>query len=128
MAVSLLVDTDVLIDFFRGVPPAACFFQKQSQEIAFSTITIAEIYAGIRSATEQAIIERTMALFPIFPVAPDIARKAGALKRAFGSSHGVGLADAVIAATAQHQGLSLVTLNVNHFPMFKGLKPAYKKP
>ena len=30
-----------------------------------------------------------------------------------------------VAATAEHHGLELATLNVKHFPMFKRLKAAY---
>ena len=33
--------------------------------------------------------------------------------------------DAIIAATAEHHGLRLATLNVKHFPMFPKLKRAY---
>jgi predicted nucleic acid-binding protein len=37
------------------------------------------------------------------------------------------LADAVIAATAQAENADLNTLNTRHYPMIKGLKPAYTK-
>jgi predicted nucleic acid-binding protein len=40
-------------------------------------------------------------------------------------SHGIDIPDAIIAATAEHHGLKLATLNVRHFPMFRKLKPAY---
>lgn len=43
----------------------------------------------------------------------------------FSSSHAVELTDAAIAATAEHYGLPLATLNRRHFPMFPRLKPAY---
>jgi hypothetical protein len=52
---------------------------------------------------------------------------AGILKRDFGKSHGVGLADAILAATAQAEGAELATLNVKHYPMIKGLRPPYEK-
>ena len=42
-----------------------------------------------------------------------------------GSSHAVEIPDAIIAATAEHHGLKLATLNVKHFPMFPKLKRAY---
>jgi hypothetical protein len=35
--------------------------------------------------------------------------------------------DALIAATATAGNAELKTLNVKHYPMFKGLKPPYKK-
>ncbi len=40
-------------------------------------------------------------------------------------SHGLDDIDALIAATAEHHGLRLATLNVKHFPMFPKLRRAY---
>jgi predicted nucleic acid-binding protein len=45
--------------------------------------------------------------------------------RVFAPSHGLDDVDAIIAATAEHHGLRLATLNVKHFPMFPKLKRAY---
>ena len=42
------------------------------------------------------------------------------------SHQGIGLGDYLIAATAQLEGLELATLNVRHFPMFKGLTPPFR--
>jgi hypothetical protein len=39
----------------------------------------------------------------------------------------VGLADAILAATAEAEEAELKTLNVKHYPMFSGLEPAYIK-
>ena len=49
-------------------------------------------------------------------------------KRDYAKSHGVGLADAIIAATVYAEHAELKTLNAKHYPMIKGLKPAYRKP
>jgi predicted nucleic acid-binding protein len=46
-----------------------------------------------------------------------IARCAGSLRRAIGRSHGVGLLDMLIAATAEAHGAQLMTRNARHFPM-----------
>ena len=40
-------------------------------------------------------------------------------------SHGIDIPDAIIAATAEHHGLRLATLNTKHFPMFPKIKRAY---
>lgn len=45
--------------------------------------------------------------------------------RHFAPSHGLDDLDAIIAATAEHHGLELATLNTKHFPMFRRLKRAY---
>lgn len=38
-----------------------------------------------------------------------------------------GLADAIVAATAVTEGAELKTLNVEHYPMLRGIRPAYRK-
>jgi predicted nucleic acid-binding protein len=53
---------------------------------------------------------------------------AGELGRRFRGTHGrLGVADLVIAATAQQLRFPLATLSVRHFPMFPGLEPAYRR-
>ena len=51
------------------------------------------------------------------------------MQRGYGRSHGVGLNDALIAATVQEHGLQLCTLNVKHYPALgkEQLKRAYTK-
>jgi predicted nucleic acid-binding protein len=44
-------------------------------------------------------------------------RKAGVYRRRFGGSHGVEIADALIAAAAHVHGLTLCTRNLRHYPM-----------
>jgi predicted nucleic acid-binding protein len=54
-------------------------------------------------------------------------RRGGLLRRDFAPKHGTGLADALIAATAQQTGAELVTLNAKHFPMLRNVTVPYKK-
>jgi predicted nucleic acid-binding protein len=42
-------------------------------------------------------------------------------------SHNVGLADALIAATAESRQAALVTLNIKHFPMLANVVVPYQK-
>lgn len=73
------------------------------------------------------VLGNFIALFHVVPLNLEIARIGGLYKRDFGKSHGVGLADAILAATAKVASAELKTLNVKHYPMFKALKPAYHK-
>lgn len=122
-----LIDTDVLIDFFRGNDAAKALIASHSQQIILSSIVVAELYAGVRGQQEQSALENFFSLFPISPVTSEIAKIGGLLKREFGKSHGIGLADAVIAATCEIENASLLTLNTKHYPMIRDLKPAYQK-
>jgi predicted nucleic acid-binding protein len=85
------------------------------------------LYAGVKGGTEQAALEDFVSLFRVIPVSAEIAKAGGLYKGDYGKSHGVGLADAILAATAEAEGAELKTLNRNHYPMLKGLRPAYTK-
>ena len=54
-----------------------------------------------------------------------IARRGGSLRRTFRQSHGTGLLDALIAATAEAHGARLVTRNLRHFPMLDDVLVPY---
>ena len=130
MSGQVLVDTDVLIDFLRGYGPAVSFVNSQSDRIILPAIVVAELYAGARGAQddeEQAVLDNLLSLFRIVPIDEDIARLGGLYRRDYGPSHGIGLPDALVAATAFLAGANLKTLNVKHFPMFEGIEPAYRK-
>lgn len=123
----IVCDTDVMIDFLRGHATAESLVRRQVDRIALSAITVAELYAGARSQKEQVVLDDLTSLFRIIPVDEHLARQAGRYRHEYGPSHGVGLADAVIAATAQAIAASLKTLNVKHYPMMKGLRAAYAR-
>jgi predicted nucleic acid-binding protein len=72
-------------------------------------------------------LQNFVSLFPVIPVDAEVGKAGGLYKRDYGKSHGVGLADAILAATAEAENAELKTLNTKHYPMLKGLKPAYNK-
>lgn len=72
-------------------------------------------------------MQEFVSLFRVVPVNADIGKAGGLYKRDYGKSHGVGLADAILAATAEAENAELKTLNTRHYPMLKNLKPAYLK-
>ncbi|RJR25291.1 MAG: type II toxin-antitoxin system VapC family toxin [Desulfobacteraceae bacterium] len=122
-----LLDTDILVDFLRGHTQGVIFVNKNAPKIILSSIVLAELYAGVKGETEERILDNFVSLFQVVPVTPAIAKKGGFYKSYYGKSHGVGLADAIIAATAEAENAELKTLNVKHYPMLKRLKPAYTK-
>jgi predicted nucleic acid-binding protein len=127
MTKSFLLDTDVLVDFFRGHGKAVAFINNHSDRIILSSIVVAELFAGVKGSAEQATLEAFVSVFRVVPVNGATAKAGGLYKSRFGKSHGVGLADAILAATAEAENAELKTLNTKHYPMLKGLTPAYKK-
>lgn len=123
----ILLDTDVLVDFLRGHAKAVAFVNTHHARIILSSIAVAELYAGVKGDSEHAALDGFVSLFRVVPVSAEIAKAAGLYKRDYGKSHGVGLADAIVAATAEAENADLKTLNVRHYPMLKNLKPAYRK-
>ena len=127
MGKSILLDTDVLVDFFRGHKKAVAFVNAHSARIILSSIVVAELYAGVKGDIEQAALDNFVSLFRVVPVDIEIAKAGGLYKRDYGKSHGVGIADAILAATAEAENAELKTLNTKHYPMLKGLRSAYRK-
>jgi predicted nucleic acid-binding protein len=121
------VDTDVLVDFFRGHSKAVAFVNANSSRIILSAIVVAELYAGVKGDAEQATLESFISLFRVVPVGAEIARAGGLYKRDYGKSHSLRLADAILAATAEAEDAELKTLNIKHYPMIKVLSAVYKK-
>lgn len=111
-----LFDTDVLIEYLRGEDNAVSFVEDRVDEACISVITVAEIYQGARDH-EESLIASTLSAFRVLPLTFDIAKVAGLYSRDYRQSHGCGLADCLIAATAASHGLTLQTFNRRHFPM-----------
>jgi predicted nucleic acid-binding protein len=124
-----LIDTDILIDHLRGNSQALKFLENVMTHSAcyISAITIAELYVGVREGKERQILDQLIKEFQIAPLNEKVAQRGGLYRRDYGKSHGVGLADAIIAATAEDLGLKLVTLNKKHYPMLKKIHIPYQK-
>jgi predicted nucleic acid-binding protein len=107
-----LIDSDVLIDHFRG----ARQFKPVRDRRAYSVVTRCELFAG-QSADERAI-GLVLDAMREFPVDRAIAERAGRIRR----RHGLRTPDALIAATAVEHDLTLVTRNARDFAAVRGLK------
>jgi predicted nucleic acid-binding protein len=120
MAVYLL-DTNIIVDAINEKRDRNRFLldlaEQQGHTLACCPINVAEVYAGMRPKEEQrtTALLRSLQLYPItFPVA----ELAGTLKLTH-AKKGVTLSliDALIAAVAIHNQLTLITDNIKDFPM-----------
>lgn len=121
----MLLDTCIVIDWLRGRPAAATLISSLAEKPSVSVITVAEVFDGLRSQRGEAAARLFFSHCIVREVSVAVAEAAGMHLRHYRASHGTELADALIAATAEHHGLALATLNVKHFPMIKRLKAAY---
>jgi predicted nucleic acid-binding protein len=124
-----LIDTDVWIDYLRGHPQAVAFVKKLPERVWISAVSVAELYVGVREGAERLALEQLLSTLNVIDVNSAIAAQGGLLRRDWGKSHGVGLNDALIAASAETMALRLFTLNLKHYPMLseKQIKAAYQK-
>ena len=123
----MLADTDLLIDFLRGRAEAASFLEQHIQDLCVSSVTVGELYQGVREGEERIKLASTISAVTILPLTGEIAEKAGLYRRDYRDQLGCGLADCMIAATASHHGLPLATLNGRHFGMLQDVVVPYVK-
>ena len=121
------MDTDILVDYLREYPPAVEYLESRRDDLLTSAVVVAELHAGVREGKERAALNTLLSLFEVVSIDIELAERGGLLRRDFGPKHGTGLADALIAATAQQTGAELATLNVKHFPMVQNVTVPYKK-
>jgi len=117
------VDTDVAIDFLRERDYARKLLERWAGEglLAISTLTHLEIYQGMKAGEEEATNAFLDGLISVAVDVP-IARRAGRMLGELRSKGvTVGIADAIIGATALQLNAPLLTNNVEHYP-FTDLK------
>ncbi|MGI9064956.1 MAG: type II toxin-antitoxin system VapC family toxin [Pyrinomonadaceae bacterium] len=117
-----LIDTDVLIDISRGNSDAADFVDSLNGEIFIGRISAMRLMVGARDRRDQLVIEKFIKFFEIQELSDGIGREAYQALKQYSRSHGLMLADALIAATAKEKDLELVSKNAKHFRPIKGLK------
>lgn len=122
----IILDSSILISHLRGDAQATSFLiSLPAEDRLVSVLTRVEIEGGMPSG-ERRDVASLFGVLRMIPVTDLIARRAAAHLRKFRRSHAaIDLVDYVIAATAELHEAKLATLNVRHFPMFKGLTPPW---
>jgi predicted nucleic acid-binding protein len=132
MSDSYLVDTNVISAGAPSKAPGSValvdWMDRNSAALFLSVVTVAEILDGIAKARREGAARKAAALSAwldtllhlyrerILTFDVEVARIAGALSDAArGQGQAPGFADIVIAATARHHGLTILTRNIRHF-------------
>ncbi len=117
-----LIDTNVFYKIFSNDLAAKKYIESLDAMID-STIYI-ECLQGSKSNNEKRVIEKYISKFPLLPITPKASALAIDLIRRYSNSHGLFLPDALIAASARTNTLTLLTYNLGDFKFISGLKYA----
>jgi len=123
----IVIDTDILINYWRGEEAPLSGLLKQgaegSLELLASTIILFEFYSGLELESPVSR-ERAGLLFSQFSVqdvTPSIAKLAAQLMRKNKLEGKIGKLDMLIAATTLALGAKLLTGNKRHFAPVPGV-------
>jgi len=126
--IKFLVDTDVIIDYLKGIRPAKELFRTRDIEIYCSILSKKELLskAGI-SNSERKKITSLLSNIKVLKIDKDISNKYDKLLNKYGEQQNL-IADYLIAATAWSKNLPLLTRNLKHFEKIKEIRlsPIYK--
>ena len=123
-----LIDSDVLIDVYRGNVRAQKYVDALPEAWGLSQVSALELIVGARNKEELARTDKFLSDYLIVPLQAPIGARAYELLKKYAKSHGLHVFDSLIAATALEENLTLVTRNRKHFAMIEGLSldvPAY---
>jgi predicted nucleic acid-binding protein len=127
--IRVLIDTDVIINlldekkkFHSKVKRNIIFFQKNEISPQISLVTAIETLQGNKSNIDKNRIQNELAFFNQIDITVSIGNIAKDLILKYSSSHGLLLADALIAATAIQLDMPLFSLNVKDYKFIESLK------
>jgi predicted nucleic acid-binding protein len=123
MADFTIVDTDILIDAGRGVSEAIACLKKieQTSSLAASVITQMELTIGCRNKAELNEMDKFLSRFHLLKLAEPISDASVELLRQYRLSHGLLIADSLIAATALVFDAPLISKNQRDYRFIANL-------
>lgn len=123
------LDSDLLVAILRGKEEARTIVEELDEESkgATTSVNAFEVYFGAnKSAKKDDNVKQASKLLErltVFPLDLSSSRKAAEISAKLGANgETIDFRDAMIAAIAEENGLTLVTRNISHFKRIKGLK------
>lgn len=112
----MIFDTDVMIWAFRGNTKALDAIDA-APERAISAVTYMELLQGVRNKKEMLSMKRFLATlgFATLPVTANVSSRAVTIMEMTALKSDLGVADALIFATALDTGDTLLSGNIKHF-------------
>lgn len=119
-----IVDTDILIDTARGITQGINYLQnlQLNSTLAISAVTEMELIVGCTNKADLRKFERFLTQFHIVKIDCDISDKSVELLKLYRLSHGLLIADSLIAATAIISNYPLATKNQRDYRFIQELE------
>lgn len=119
----MLFDTDVFIWIQRGNAKAARLVDRDEERL-LSVQTYMELLQGAENKQQHAYTKSFLRDFGFrtLPLSEDVGHRAAVYIEAYSLSHGLRAGDAIVAATAAENNLTLCTSNTKHFKPIRDLK------
>ncbi|KVL46840.1 type II toxin-antitoxin system VapC family toxin [Burkholderia territorii] len=119
--VKALFDTNILIDYLGGLDSARAELARYDYR-AISIVTWMEVMVGA-TAGEEAALRAWLSSFDIIPLDSTVANRAVTIRK----ERRIRLPDAIVWASAQVNGLLLVSRNTKDFPATEpGVRAPYQ--
>lgn len=125
----MIFDTDIFIWVQRGNEKAARLME-QAENRYLSIQTYMELLQSAKNKTQHKYVKDfiTSYCFIVLPFTENIGHRASIYIEEYTLASGLRSGDAIIAATAVENNMSLVSSNAKHFKMIKDLKLKVFKP
>ena len=119
----VLIDSDVLSWFARGNPRALATVQGLADRY-ISAVSYMELAQGCRNKAELRVLQKAFksSAHDVLPITQGISDLACSLVERYALSHGLQVADALIAATAVSHHLPLLSAKAKYFAAIAGLE------
>ena len=117
-----MLDSDILVDFLRGFPPAMSWFETVADtDLVVPGFVAMEMIQGCTNRADQTRVERLLRPYGIVWLSPDECDAALQTFSRFHLSHRLSTFDSLIAHVSIALNAPLCTFNAKHYSMIQGL-------
>ena len=126
---TVIFDTDIFIWLERGNRKAAALVEQEAERF-ISVQTYLELLQGAENKVQHDCTKQFLRDFGFrtLPLSDNIGHRATVYIEEYSLSHGLRAGDALIAATASENNMTLCTSNAKHFRPIKDLKIRVFRP
>lgn len=114
---SAVFDTNILIDYLKGIPQARATIESYGNSPSISIVTWMEVMVGAKHNDQEQQTRYFLSGFEILPVNQTVAEHSVALRQQYGMK----LPDAIILASTHISARKLITRNSKDFKDLPGV-------